>query len=316
MSRNLAFASIAAAALVGGAAAREQAQAGLVPLSASVTLPVDITSITAITGSSTIAVGLADGRVAVWGGEDKTAARILNPHGARVLAVGSTADGREVWSVATDGSLARTPLAPGGLSTARRLELGPARTGAAAFAADGSMLVTGAEFGEIRVFDTASGALRHQLRGHRTELQSVADLRLWDAASGRQIGLVEGDLSLFALGFSPRDGTLASGGVDRRLTLRNPTTFKALRQVVLKAPLMVGTLAWSQDGRFIALGDLDDETLSKGGLQVLDAGSRAVVARLDTGGVPAGGLAFLGDSRVLVAIVGRDLRAWTVGAIK
>ena len=49
---------------------------------------------------------------------------------------------------------------------------------------------------------------------------------------------------------------------------------------------MVGTLAWSPDGRFIALGDVDDETLSKGGIQVIDAASRAVVASLETGNVP------------------------------
>ena len=48
---------------------------------------------------------------------------------------------------------------------------------------------------------------------------------------------------------------------------------------------MVGTLAWSPDGRFIALGDVDDETLSKGGIQVIDAVSRAVVASLETGNV-------------------------------
>ena len=90
------------------------------------------------------------------------------------------------------------------------------------------------------MFDTASGALRHKLNGHGTELQTLAvrpvvivasasaeaDLRIWDTAAGREIGLVDGDLSLFALTFSPRDGTLASGGVDRRLTLRDPTTFK------------------------------------------------------------------------------------------
>lgn len=128
--------------------------------------------------------------------------------------------------------------------------------------------------------------------------------------------MVDSDLSVFALAFSPRDGTLASGGVDRRLTLRDSTTFKAVGELALRAPRMVATLAWSQNGRFIALGDIDDETLSKGGIEVVDATSRATVASLDTGRVPADALVFAGDIGMVVGIVGRDLRAWSVADVK
>ena len=85
-----------------------------------------------------------------------------------MLAVGSTADGRELGSVAVDGSLALTRIAPAQPTLGTWIS-GAAPTRAAAFSADGAMLVTGGEFGEIRVFDAASGALRQQLRGHRTE---------------------------------------------------------------------------------------------------------------------------------------------------
>ena len=329
MIRTSAFVSVGIAAGLVVAAVTGQAPASPVAPAATVTLSADITSLAAINRSSTVAVGLADGQVAVWNGRDTAPAVVVKPHAARVLAVGSTADGREVWSVATDGSLARTRIAPGARPTSRRVNLGAAPTRAAAFSADGSMLVTGGEFGEIRVFDTASGALRQQLRGHRTELQFLAvrpgsaivasasaeaDLRIWDTAAGREIGFVDSDLSLFALGFSPRDGTLASGGADRRLTLRDPTTFKPVGDLVLQAPRMVSALAWSPDGRFIALGDIDDETLSKGGIQVMDVASRAVVASLDTGNAPPGlgALVFAGGAGMVVAIVGRDLRAWSV----
>ncbi len=301
------------------------------PLSAAVALPAEITCLSATNRSSTVAVGLADGQVAVWNGRDTAPAVALKPHAARVLAVGSTAAGQEVWSIAADGTLARTRIAPGASPAASRVDLGVAPTRAAVFAADGVMLVTGGDFGEVRVFDTASGALRQQLRGHRTELQclavrpgsaivasasSEADLRIWDAAAGREIGFVDGDLSLFALGFSPRDGTLAAGGVDRRLTLRDAKTFRPVGELPLQAPGMVAALAWSPDGRFIALADVDDETLARGGVQIVDAASRSVVASLDTGGTPARGLAVLADPGVVVAISGRDLRAWTVAAMK
>lgn len=333
MTRGLAMVSAGVATVLAVAwtpAPDHQTPARPIAPSAAVTLPAAITSVTVLNGSATVAGGMADGTLAVWNGRDPASLVVVNAHAARVLAVGSTRDGSEVWSVAADGSLARTAIAPGVTAASRRLELGAAPTRAAVFSADGSTLVTGAEFGEIRVFDTASAALRQTLHGHRTELQSLAvrpgsaivasasaeaDLRLWDAAAGREIGVVDGDLSLFALGFSPRDGTLASGGVNRRLTLHDATTFTPVGELALQAPRMVATLAWSPDGRFIAVGDLDDETLSKGGIEIVDAASRAVVATLDTGGTPAAGLTFTERGRV-VAIVGRDLRAWTVEAIR
>jgi len=323
--------SVAVAAATAVPIANGQAPAKVSP-SAIVTLPAAITSLTVMgstsdRGPASIAAGLSDGRVAVWKVGDETAA-FSKPHKARVVAVASSADGLTVWSLAEDGSLARTPVAAVTESTSRQLDAGAEATRAAAFAADASIVVTGGELGDIRVFDTSSGALKQQLRGHRTELQALAmrpgspilasasaesDLRLWDIATGRQISEIDDDLSLFALAFSPRDGTLACGGVNRRLSLRDPETFKSTRDVTLKAPRMVGAVAWSPDGRLIAMGDIDDETLSKGAIQVLAPATGASVADLDTKGIPAAALTFAGTATV-VAIVGRDLRAWTIAA--
>ena len=226
----------------------------------------------------------------------------LAAHKARVLAVGAAPDGRRVLSVASDGTLAETPIAKGAAGRTRRVELGPAPTRAAVFSPDGARLITGGEFGDVRVYDVESGRLRQTLRGHRNEIQDLAvrpqsmtlasagadaDIRVWDGATGRQTAVVDGDLSAFAVAFSPRDGMLASGGSDRRATLSNPGTFAPVGVFALAAPKMVATLAWSPDGRWLAIGDIDDLTLSKGGLQVIDASSRALVATLATGDVPA-----------------------------
>lgn len=298
--------------------------AGAVKPTATVTLPTRVTSLVALNGSSSVAVGLGDGHVAIWA--TTGAPLLLKPHGKTVLAVGSSKDGTEVWSLAEDGSLARTRLAAGALPEVLKVDLGTAPTRAAAFAGDGAILVTGGEFGDVRVFDTATGALRHTLRGHRTELQAMAvrpgsaiaatasaeaDLRVWDTAAGKAITAIESDLSLFAVAFSPRDGTLASGGVDRRVTLRD-AAFTATGAVDLKAPMMVASVAWSPDGRWLAIGDIDDGTLAKGGLRIVDAATRAVGATFDTGGVPPAAVTFTSDGRVLVGLVGRDLRAWPV----
>ena len=79
---------------------------------------------------------------------------------------------------------------------------------------------------------------------------------------------------------------------------------------------MVATLAWSPDGRLLAIGDIDDATLSKGGLQIVDVSTRAVVATLDTGDEPANRIVFFTDGSRLAAIMGRELRAWNLNVAR
>jgi WD40 repeat protein len=178
------------------------------------------------------------------------------------------------------------------------------------------------------VFDVATGAMTRQLIGHRTELQDIAaqpgtaivasasaesDLRLWDAANGKELKRIDCGLSLFAVVFSPRDGTLATGGVARRLTLYHPKTLEQTGELVLEKPNIIAAMAWSPDDRRLAVGHIDSDSLSKGGIRIVDAATRAVVATLDTGGSPTGRLVF-GGSRggAVVAAFGRDLRAWAI----
>ncbi len=97
--------------------------------------------------------------------------------------------------------------------------------------------------------------------------------------------------------------------------MREPGALTVVSALALPAPWMVASLAWSPDGRFIAVGDLDDATLAKGRLQIVEARSRAIVASRDTGGAPAAGLAFVDQGGLLTGIIGRDLRAWAVDEI-
>ena len=53
-----------------------------------------------------------------------------------------------------------------------------------------------------------------------------------------------------------------------------------------------------------------------GPVLVVDAASRAVVASLETGNKSADTLVFAGGPGVVVASVARDLRAWSVAALK
>ena len=336
INRPQALMSCALAVVLAGAVTGAQAPGKPITASASVTLPAATSSLAAINGSALVAAGMVDGKVAVWNGRDAAPSLIMAAHTVKVLAVGSSADGRALWSLDKDGLLVRTPFNPAVEATtpepssSRRLDIGAERVVDAVFSSDAAMLVTGGEHGELRVFDSASGVLRQQIRAHRTEVQALAvrpgssivasasaeaDLRIWDMARGVEASSVDGIVSLFALKFSPVDGTLASGGVDRRLTLRDPSTFKELGHVALPAPKMVSALAWSPDGRSIAVGDIDDATLSKGGIEVLDAVSRAVICRLDTSGMPASAVVFAAE-RTVIAVGATRMRAWTVPATR
>ena len=219
-------------------------------------------------------------------------------------------------SITAEGELTRSPLAPGSVTSVSHIPFGTPRPLIAAFSSDGSLVVTGGEHGELHVFDLdlASRQPRHVLRAHRTEIQALAirpgsPIGASAECGGRapRLGFPSRPrdrrgrrrVSLFSVSFSPRDGALAAGGVDRRLTLRDATTFKPVWEFPLRAPAMVGAVAWSRDGRFIAVGDIDDASLSKGSIRMLDAASRAVVATLDTGGRPTFGIAITADSVVV-----------------
>jgi WD40 repeat protein len=140
-----------------------------------------------------------------------------------------------------------------------------------------------------------------------------ADVRVWDVGSGREVHAIDNDLSSLAIALNPRDGTLASGGTDRRVTLRTSTAWDTAGVFALEPTKIVASLAWAPGGGVIAVGDVDDATLGKGGLQVVDAATRTVVARLDTGGNPTFAVAFP-DDRIVVAMIDRDLRAWDLPA--
>jgi WD40 repeat protein len=297
----------------------------------SLTLPADVTSLVAVNRSPRVAAGLSDGRVAIWSPTEAAPSLVLQPHKASVLAVAATGDGTQLISVASDGTLSRTPIAPGASSAVSNADLGPTPPRAAVFSADGSRLVIGGERGEVRVLDTTSGAVIRQRAGHRTELHDVAtqpgtavvasasaesDLVVWESSTGTELKRLDCGLSLLALAFSPRDGTLAAGGVGRRLTLYHPRSFETTGGLHLQAPNMVSTLAWAPDGGRLAVGYIDSDSLSKGGIlivQIVGASAPAVLTTLDTGGAPAARLVFGGSGAgAVVAAFGNDLRAWAI----
>ena len=112
---------------------------------------------------------------------------------------------------------------------------------AVAWSPDGSMMAAGGgtpgAFGEIVVFDAATGAPRARLEGHRDYVYHLAFnhdgtrlascgydkvIRIWDTATGKAIGVLkEHTEAVFAVAFSGDGALLASAAADRSVKIWN-----------------------------------------------------------------------------------------------
>ena len=141
-------------------------------------------------------------------------------------------------------------LAIGGYREARRIALiGGAKDAplaglhdvvrAVAYSPDGAWMAAAGgvpgSFGEIGIFDTASGTLRRALYGHRDYVYQLAvshdgkrlascgydkSIRVWDVESGRVLSVLrEHTDAVFAVAFSPDDKWIASGAGDRSVKI-------------------------------------------------------------------------------------------------
>ena len=157
---------------------------------------------------------------------------------------------------------------------------------ALAFSPDGATLATSSHLrnadpeardiwlgSDIRLWDAASGGLRHRLerpgaRGHRHNIAFSPDgallaapggregeTLLWDPATGAlQRTLEGGGAPVFALAFSPDGGTLACGCGDNAVRLWNPQTGER-RQSLTEFSHAIYALAFSPDGKTLATAD-------------------------------------------------------------
>jgi mono/diheme cytochrome c family protein len=110
---------------------------------------------------------------------------------------------------------------------------------AVGYSPDGSWMAAAGgvpgSFGEIGIFDAASGTLRRTLLGHRDYVYQLAisadgtrlascgydkSIRIWDVATGRVLSVLrEHTDAVFAVAFSPDDAWMASGAGDRSVKI-------------------------------------------------------------------------------------------------
>jgi WD40 repeat protein len=183
-----------------------------------------------------------------------------------------------LWDAAT-GKLVRRFSHPGLLSLA--------------FTPDLKTIVTGSRDRTARLWDAGAGEVVRTFQPGESEVDTVAispdgktvlvgceqSIRLWDAASGRLIGRLEGHGSIAghrgcivtATAFSPDGRTLATGGQDRTARLWDATTGQPKGRL-LQHQGLVRAVAFSPDGRTLATGSQDQTTrlwdVSTGALRV------------------------------------------------
>jgi WD40 repeat protein/serine/threonine protein kinase len=135
---------------------------------------------------------------------------------------------------------------------------------------DGRAVLTVGDGNEVRLWETATGALRARLH-HPTEVLAVAlspDGRLvltagangtavlWDAATGRRLRDLTGHIgTVRAAAFGPGGKTAATGGDDRQVRLWDTATGKLLAHAEHRG--RVRTLAFRPDGKLLLTGSAD-----------------------------------------------------------
>jgi WD40 repeat protein/energy-coupling factor transporter ATP-binding protein EcfA2 len=215
-------------------------------------------------------------------------------------------DGRRVASIDGQGMVTTWSLEDGRLMGPPFAAPGPVAS--LALNVEGNRLAVGSMDGTVTVWDVEAGrrvgspllahtvpvvGLAFNTDGRRLASGTISEIVLWDVRRTAAIGRpLAGDGSVLAL--SPDGRLLASGGVDRSVTLWNlrDRTQSALGSH--QAP--IASLAFSPDGRLLASGGFDRSVI------LWDPKERQQLGTPFQGHEdPVVGLAFTPDSRVLLS---------------
>jgi WD40 repeat protein len=268
-------------------------------------------------GGRMLAAAGGDGNVQLW---DPASHRLMSTAtlGATADAL-AFADGGKVLEAAAAGVIGRWNLTGHARITLRPLGAGPAG-GVAAFGPDGTLLATGDQDGNIRLWNAATlQEIGAPMSSDTHPVDSLAfspdgtmlaagssdgNVQLWDTATQAEAGpaLTAGSAPVTALAFSPDGSILATGGQDGTARLWDVASGgQDGTAMVTGGP--VAALAFGSDGAMLATAGGDGE------VELWDTGTQAQtgapLAAQGSGGVsslafsPAGGTLATGGSGVI-----------------
>jgi WD40 repeat protein len=200
-----------------------------------------------------LATGCNDGKARLWDADTGTLRKEFPAQGGHVGRVAFSPDGTvlaahadqafKLWEVesgkeraACAGSKGAGPI------------FGIANV---SFSKDGKLIAAGDQAGTVKVWDAATGALKHTLSGHKREALTVA--------------------------FSPDGKWLASGSLDQTVKLWDAATFEEVATIPAHRQ-MIRSVAFSPDSKLLATASQD------GSLKLWDVAGRKEALALPRGG--------------------------------
>ncbi len=216
----------------------------------------------------TLASASTDATVRLWsfpGGQER---HVLRDRKQVVSSVRISADGRWVAAGSYGGRAALWTLAGESVTA---IKASKQNLSSVAVAPDGHSLATSGLGGDILIWSLPDGRHVGALNGHETAVSNLTyidggrrlvslgyeqSIRFWDAESRRELQVVRSDApGLRGLAFSPDESVIALS-CESTVELRSVTDW-ALRDKLAVGTKVVNGMAFSPDGRWLAVGAAD-----------------------------------------------------------